>query len=247
MSIAVEMIDGGIAVVALDWPSKRNALGPNEAGELADVFEDLREPEVIVLKGNGPAFCAGGDLAAISAIAEQGPTAVREMVYSAFQRISRALRRSEAVTMVAVDGPAVGAGVDLAMLCDVRYVGPRGWFLQGWLALGLVPGMGGSWLMRNAAGSSVAWQFATSTARWDGRQLEARGLAMHVEGSAFDAALEHARQVASADPMAISGYAALLRGDQREFDEHLEQCARFQADLLTSDRFSEMARQRLAK
>lgn len=247
MSITLDMIDSGIAVVALDWPSKRNALGPNEAGELADVLEDLRMPQVIVLKANGPAFCAGGDLAAISAIAEHGPAAVREMVYNAFQRISRALRRSEAVTMAAVDGPAVGAGVDLAMLCDIRYVGPQGWFLQGWLSLGLIPGMGGSWLMRHAAGSAVAWQFATSTVRWDGRRLEARGLAIHVEGSAFAAALEHAQQVASTDPKAISGYASLLRGDQREFDEHLEQCAGLQADLLTSERFLEIARQRRAK
>jgi enoyl-CoA hydratase len=247
MSIAVEMIDDLVAVVTLDWPSKRNALGPNEAGQLADVLEELRESKVTILKGNGSAFCAGGDLAAISAVADHGASAVREMVYSAFQRISRALWRSEAVTMAAVDGPAVGAGVDLAMLCDMRYVGSQGWFLQGWLALGLVPGMGGAWLMRNAAGSAVAWQFATSTARWDGPRLEAVGLATHVEGSAFDVALEHARQVACAEPKATSAYAALLRGDQREFDEHLEQCATLQADLLTSARFMEMARQRLAK
>ena len=201
----------------------------------------------MVVRGNGPAFCAGGDLAAISAIAEQGSTAVRKMVYSGFQRIARSLRRLSAVTIAAIDGPAVGAGVDLAMLCDVRYVGPEGWFLQGWLSLGLVPGMGGNWMIRSAAGSAVAWEFATSLERWDGRLLERHGLATRVEGSAFESAVSRARQLAKTDQDAISGYVALLRGDQREFEEHLEHCATLQAKLLASDRFLDMARKRLKK
>jgi enoyl-CoA hydratase/carnithine racemase len=247
MSITLEAIDDGIAVVTLDWASKRNALGPDEADEVADLLEGLHLPKVIVLKANGPAFCAGGDLAAIAAIADQGAMAVREMVYRSFQRISRALRRSQAVTMAAVDGPAVGAGVDLAMLCDIRYVGSQGWFLQGWFALGLVPGMGGSWLIRKAAGDSVAWQFATSTERWDGQRLQKGGLAIEVQGSAFDAALEHARQVAKTDAKTISGYAALLRDDHEGFEQHLEQCAILQSELLASSNFLNMARSRLAK
>lgn len=246
MSVNLETTDG-ISVVALDWPVKRNALGPEEANELADALESLQSQQVVVLRGNGPAFCAGGDLLAISTIAEMGSAVVREMVYSGFQRIARSLRRLSAVTIAAIDGPAVGAGVDLAMLCDLRYVGSGGWFLQGWLSLGLVPGMGGNWMIRSVAGSGVAWEFATSSERWDGPKLDRHGLAINVEGSAFEAAMSRAVQLTKTDQNAISGYLALLRDREEEFEGHLEQCATLQADLLASDRFLTLARKQLQR
>lgn len=141
--VNVESLADGVVAVTLAWPRRRNALGPAEAGLLADAIEGLHEAQVVVLRAAGPAFCAGGDLRAILRLAADGDDAVRNAIYAEYQRLARAVVGFDGLSIAAIDGPAIGLGADLALMCDVRLAGSEAWFLQGWARLGLIPGTGG--------------------------------------------------------------------------------------------------------
>ncbi|HVT67663.1 MAG TPA: enoyl-CoA hydratase/isomerase family protein, partial [Trebonia sp.] len=112
-------------VVTLDWPEKRNSLGPEDTAEVAAAIEEARGKarSALVLTGSG-AFCAGGDLRAFSEVSRtMAVEQIRDTVYGRVQRMVRALAECPVPTIAAVDGPAVGLGFDLALACDMRFVG----------------------------------------------------------------------------------------------------------------------------
>jgi enoyl-CoA hydratase/carnithine racemase len=111
-------VSGAVARVTLDDPGRRNILSGALVGELTAAFDELEgrgAVTAVVLTGAGPAFCAGADLADLLAGADGDPAPVRR-VYSGFDRV----RRSPLLTIAAVNGPAVGAGMNLALVCDLR-------------------------------------------------------------------------------------------------------------------------------
>lgn len=232
----------GVAVVTLAWPERRNALGPEQALELAGALDRAGSARAVVLLADGPAFCAGGDLDAISELARQGREAVRDAIYSAFHAAALALWELPGVSIAAVDGPAVGLGADLALLCNMRFVGAGGWLDQGWSRLGLIPGTGGAWLLQSIAGAGTAWDFVTSAGSpWDGPKLERRGLAISVEGSAADAALERAGVIARWPAATVHAYRSLLQPTGEGYREHLARCLEHQTSLITSGEFLALA------
>jgi len=132
MGVITELA-GPAALVVLDWPQRRNALGPDEANEVAAALRAAAgQPDVrgIVLTGNG-AFCAGGDLGGMVARADMPPEERRALVYGAYQGLIRTLVELPVPTVAAVDGPAVGMGFDIALACDSRFIGPDGWLHTG--------------------------------------------------------------------------------------------------------------------
>src|SRR5262245_47905659 len=113
MPVRVEWEADGIASVVLAWPERRNALGPVQASEVAAALREAGEARAVILRAEGPAFCAGGDLDAIAALASRGPEAVRTALYDAFHAMARAIRGLRGISIAAVDGGAVGLGADL--------------------------------------------------------------------------------------------------------------------------------------
>jgi len=248
MSAEVSWKEDGLASVTLTWPDRRNALGPDEVLELAAALGEVSTARCVVLRAQGKAFCAGGDLDAIATVARSGREAVRDAIYTAYHAAARALWSLRGVSIAAVDGGAVGLGADLALLCNVRFVGARGWLDQGWARLGLVPGTGGAWLVESIAGKGTAWDFITSSGtRWDGPMLERRGLAVAVDGSAEDAAWERAQRVARWPEETVRAYVSLLRPTAEGYAEHLERCLEHQASLLAGDAFLELAERALGR
>jgi enoyl-CoA hydratase/carnithine racemase len=242
MGVDVSWQQDEVAAVTLGWPDRRNAIGPKEALELASALDDVRSARVVLLLAEGPAFCAGGDLDAIGALARQGPEAVRDAIYGAFHAAARALWGLPGISIAAVDGPAVGLGADLALLCNVRLVGTGGWLDQGWARLGLIPGTGGAWLVQSIAGTGTAWDFVTSAGTpWDGPTLERRGLATAVDGSAADAARQRAGRIARWPADTAGAYRSLLGPGAEAYEDHLTRCLDFQTTLLTSEAFLELA------
>ena len=156
--LAVEQ-RGPVRWLRLDRPERRNALTVELVGRLADaVLEAGADPAVraIAVTGAPPAFCAGGDLADLGAVADRGALAVTEVVYGQFHRLVRALGDVPVPVVAAVNGPALGAGLDLALACDLRVAGEDAVFASSWIAVGLVPGMGGAHLLTRALGSTRA-------------------------------------------------------------------------------------------
>ncbi len=148
--VRVETADG-VAVVTLDDAERRNVLSMPMVHEIVAAFDALEADEsvgAVVVTGAPPAFCAGADLGDLGRGGESGDGGGVSSVYDGFLRVAR----STLPTVAAVNGPAVGAGMNLALACDVRLVGRSGRFDTRFLRLGLHPGGGHTWMLQRAIG-----------------------------------------------------------------------------------------------
>jgi enoyl-CoA hydratase len=168
----------GVARVTLDDPARRNILSGALVDELTAAFDALEARDdvtAVVLTGAGKAFCAGADLADLLAAAEGDPSGVRR-VYGGFDRV----RRSPLVTIAAVNGPAVGAGLNLALACDIRVAGASAWFDCRFPAIGLHPGGGNLRMLQELVGPQTAAAMALCRRRLDAVAAQAAGLVLEV-------------------------------------------------------------------
>jgi enoyl-CoA hydratase len=199
MSLHVERRDA-VAVLTLDDPERRNALTAPLVAELVDTLEQLGADEgvgALVVTGAGSAFCAGadlGDLLALSTIDEQGAMEVRA-IYEAFL----AVRASSLPTVAAVNGPAVGAGFNLALACDVRITSPAARFDARFAQIGLHPGGGHVWMLERLAGPQTTAAMVCFGEKVDGELAVDLGLAWRCVDAAelLDVAVELAARAAS--------------------------------------------------
>lgn len=150
MSVLLERRDG-VGVITIDMPERRNSLTIESSAQLQEhvgVCETDESISAIVVTGAPPAFCAGADLTALGEAREEGLRAI----YAGFLAVAR----SALPTIAAVNGAAVGAGLNLALACDVRLVGPRARFDARFLQLGLHPGGGMTWMVQRIVGPQTA-------------------------------------------------------------------------------------------
>ncbi|MBW3668193.1 MAG: enoyl-CoA hydratase [Actinobacteria bacterium] len=189
--------DDGVAVVTLDDPTRRNALTLPLVAELTAAFDSLEadgETGAVVVTGAPPAFCAGADLGELGGSRQEGLRAI----YEGFLRIAR----SPLPTVAAVNGPAVGAGMNLALCCDVRMAGRSARFDTRFLQLGIHPGGGHTWMLHHAVGPQAAAAMVLFGEVLDGQAAVDRGLAWRCvdDHALLDEARQLASQAASAPP-----------------------------------------------
>ncbi len=178
MDVLVER-RGGVAVLTVSDPARRNALTLDLSDRLARAVEACDRDEsvhAIVITGAPPAFCAGGDLGALAAAGESGSAADLHRIYAGFLAVASAT----VPTIAAVNGPAVGAGLNLALACDLRLAGPAALFDARFLQLGIHPGGGMTWLAQRAAGPQTAAALALFGEPLDAAQAVRTGLAYRV-------------------------------------------------------------------
>jgi enoyl-CoA hydratase len=174
MSVLVE-VQGRVAVVTLNEPERRNALTRELAAELAGVIDQLESDDGVgaaVITGAGPAFCAGGDLKTL----QSGDEPALRAIYESFLRVAR----STLPTVAAVNGPAVGAGLNLALSCDVRLASTKALFDTRFMQLGVHPGGGNTWLLRDLGGQQLASALVLFGQALDGPAAVRVGLAWDV-------------------------------------------------------------------
>ncbi|MFJ9543259.1 enoyl-CoA hydratase-related protein [Streptomyces sp. NPDC101225] len=179
----------GVAVVTLQAPERRNLLSAEMVRALSDAFDQLEEDRTIrcaVLTGAGSAFCAGADLSTLEDAAHGRFEPVRG-VYEGFLRVLR----SPLPTIAAVNGPAVGAGFNLALACDVRLAAESAVFDTRFARLHLHPGGGHSWLLVQAVGRQQATVACLFGQVWKAQEAYERGLVagVHPDGQVLDAAV----------------------------------------------------------
>lgn len=184
----------GVAHLVLCRPERRNALGAAGSAELAAAVAAAEEDPAVgalVLSGEGPAFSAGGDLAELERADEAG---LRD-VYAGFLRVARSILPSVA----AVGGPAVGAGMNLALSCDLRLVSPSARFACRFLDLGLHPGGGHAWMLERLVGRQGAAAMLLFGEDLDGEEAVRRGLAWRCvpDDELLDVAHALARRIAA--------------------------------------------------
>ena len=201
----VTLADGpadGVRVLTLDDPDRRNALSPQlqaELGTAVDAVHADPRVRVLVVAGAGTAFSAGADLPAIFGDTERDVADTRTVlraVYDSFLRV----RRLEIPTIAAVQGAAVGAGVNLALCCDVRIAGPRARFGITFTKLGLHPGGGCTFFLTQALGRQRALSLILDGGQLDADEALRLGLVREVADDPLTAALDTAARWARIDP-----------------------------------------------
>jgi 2-(1,2-epoxy-1,2-dihydrophenyl)acetyl-CoA isomerase len=195
---------------------------------------------VLALTGSPPVFCAGGDLTDLGAVAEEGALAVAEVVYGQFHRLVRALGDVPVPVVAAVNGAALGAGLDLALCCDLRVAADTAVFASSWISVGLVPGMGGAHLLTRAVGSTRANELVLLGRRVEAAEALAWGLVNEVVGAEELEACVDAlgAQLSGLSRTALArSKAALRRATVESFDTELAVLGSTQGTLLTGAEF----------
>lgn len=200
--VKLEERTDGVRLITLVDPERRNAMGAAMGAELVAACAAVRaDPaaRALVVTGEGSAFCAGADLPALFGDPDRPVTQTHEEL-SGYYRTFLAVRDLPLPTVAAVNGPAVGAGLNLAMCCDIRVAAPSASFAATFARIGLHPGGGCTWFLVQALGPSRALRTLLLGDAIDGEQAVAWGLA---EGPAEDcvaAALDLAGRFAGVDP-----------------------------------------------
>jgi enoyl-CoA hydratase len=186
-------------------------------GAAYDALEADDGVNAVVLTGAGPAFCAGAELSVLRAAADGNFADVRK-VYDGFLRVLH----SPLPTIAAVNGPAVGAGFNLALACDIRLAGRRAVFDTRFAKLRLHPGGGHSWLLTRLVGPQQAMLATAFGEVWNADQAKDAGLvaAVHDDDKLIDAAIAIARR---------------LDGQESAFARRLVDTVRRSPGLLTHD------------
>jgi 2-(1,2-epoxy-1,2-dihydrophenyl)acetyl-CoA isomerase len=238
--------EGETLVLTLDRPERRNASTVALVSALADAVgaAAAEGARTVLLTGAPPVFCAGGDLTDLSAVAERGALAVSETIYGQFHRLVRTMGEVPVPVVAAVNGAALGAGLDLAAVCDLRIASADATFASSWIGVGLVPGMGGAtWLTRLLGGARAA-ELVLTGRRIDAVTAERWNLVNEVvEADALlDRGLGLCADLAALPPVALArSKAALRRTLAGGMEGELAALGAVQGSLLTGPEFAERA------
>ena len=166
-------VKDGIATARLNRPEKKNALSEEMVAGLARVLREAQEDpavRVLVLTGAGDAFCSGGNLGRRAKEGEgttPTPLQRKTRLQQGTHRVALAVESFDKPLIAAVNGPAVGAGMDLALMCDLRFAARSARFSEGYIRVGLLPGNGGCYFLPRIVGTAAALELL-----WTGDFIE---------------------------------------------------------------------------
>lgn len=248
MSDVLERDVDGVRIVTLNRPETLNALTMEAMADLGARLEAAgADPGVgaVVITGAGPAFSSGGDVRFLQEIPGMPLERVREVVYGTFQRPIRAIRAMAKPVIAAVNGPAVGAGCELALAADFRLASEGARFGEVWIRIGCVPALGGMFLLPRIVGLTKAVEMILTGTLVEAAEAHRIGLVNRVVPGAglLDAALDLARSLASGPASALAlAKAAIDRGLTTDFAAALEAALDAQARCFTTEDFAEGVR-----
>lgn len=248
MSHILLNIDQHIATLTLNQPKLRN---PISDIKVVDAFVDAisqvnRDPNIrcLIITGAGSAFSSGGnikDMQNTQGMFAGDANAIRANYANVIQRIPVALYECEIPTIAAVNGPAVGAGCDLALYCDMRIASTAASFAESFIKVGLIPGDGGAWILPKIAGFGRAAEMAFTGEAISAQQAYDWGMINQIvePESLMDAANDLANRIVINPPEALKATKQLLRAsNNHSLDSILQLSAAIQANLhQTNDHF----------
>ena len=207
--IKLEVADDGVAVLELNRPERLNAFNRQMIGEwreaLAQIADD-RRIRAVVLTGAGRAFCAGGDADEMTEMQTAGNVERKEYLWRSIQKIPLAMERLEQPIIAAVNGTARGAGLDMALMCDIRLCGTSSTFAESYINMGVISGDGGTWFLPRVIGVSRALELLWTGRVVDAAEAERIGMVNRVvpDADVRSEALALARSIAAQPPQAVA-------------------------------------------
>lgn len=230
--------EGGVVTLTFNMPETRNVITDDDvAFAMVSACERLQEDMsvgCVILTGAGDAFSAGGNIKHMRD--KKGSfggdaIAVRDGYRRAIQRFALALYNLEVPTIAAVNGPAYGAGCDMAFACDIRIASEKAVFAENFVKVGIISGDGGSWLLPRAIGMSRAAEMSFTGEPVNAADALAWGLVSRVvpDAELLPEAMKLAQRIAANPPRALRLQKRLLReGQTVRYETLLELAAAFQ-------------------
>ena len=205
---------GSTLVMTFSNPGLRNALGPAMYAACMTAFDDIAgdaSVRAVILTGADGMFCAGGDLNRLLENRSQ-PQQVQADAIDQLHRMTRAITGCTRPVIAAVEGYAAGAGMSLALACDMITAGTSARFVMAYAKVGLSPDGGGSWFVTHALPRQTAAEMMLEGGAWPAARLHALGVVNTLadDGKALDAALEHAERLAALSPHALGRIKQLI-------------------------------------
>lgn len=213
MSVTYKL-ENDVAVITLDRPNSFNAITADLAAGLVDAMGRAgAEARAAVLTGAGKAFCAGADLAEIAeGYKSDGPN-LGAVLDNHFHPAVLSLVNASVPTVAAINGVAAGAGMGLALACDLRLMSDQSFFISAFAGIGLAPDSGTTWWLAQDVGVSRALEITLTNRRVRAEEACALGLAMDVVSAdgLMDAAMERASALADLVPDSLVTTRKLIR------------------------------------
>ena len=206
--IKLDVADDGVAVLELNRPERLNAFNRQMTTEwrvALDQIADDKRVRAMVLTGAGRAFCAGGDADDMTVMQTAGNVERKEYLLQ-IQKIPLAMERLGIPVIAAINGTARGAGLDMALMCDIRICGTSSTFAESYINMGLISGDGGTWFLPRVIGVSRALEMLWTGRVVDAVEAERIGMVNHVVADAEvrTEGLKLARAIAAQPAQAVS-------------------------------------------
>jgi len=232
--------EDGIATITIDRPETYNAFTGNTLEELNDAIRRATGDDavhVVVLTGAGDGFCAGADVTEMP-----DWSALRKEEYAGYlwtvQNVVRQLRGTPKPTIAAVGGPAIGAGCDFALACDLRVMGEGGILREGFVRVGLVPGDGGAWLLPRLIGESKAREYLLRGVDIPPQEAVDVGLATGVAEDPLAEARSLAEELLSLPALAVRNTNRLV-DPEMSFEDYCERAIAYQWECVNDPEHDE--------
>ncbi len=245
--LRVERPSEGVVLVTLDNPEQRNAMSDPMTTAWARTMRELKEDpdvRVVVVTGEGSAFCSGGDPRWIASEPDAPVHALRTRMLG-FYEAWLSIRELDVPTIAAINGPAVGAGLCMALACDLRYAGASARMSVPFVRLGMHAGMAATYTLPNVVGPAHARDLLLTGRMVDAEEAFRIGLVSSVtpDGEFLDAVLETARGIAATAPVASRLTKIALRdGGHADFASGLQWEALAQPVTLATEDLQEGVR-----
>jgi len=230
----------GIATVTIDRPEAYNAFTKDTLVELNDAIGRATDDDgvyVVVLTGAGDGFCAGADVTDMPDWSEQTKEEYAGYLWTV-QNVVRRLRSTPKPTIAAVGGPAIGAGCDFALACDLRVMGEGGILREGFVKVGLVPGDGGAWLLPRLIGESKAREYLLRGVDIPPEEAVDVGLATSVAEDPLAEARELAGELLSLPALAVRNTNRLV-DPSMTFEDYCERAIEYQWECVNDPEHEE--------
>lgn len=234
----------GVALLTLDHPDRRNAMSDEMTASWVAAVDELaadRSVRVVVVTGAGTAFCSGGDTGWIASEPDASVDHLRTRMM-AFYRAWLSIRRLEVPTIAAVNGAAIGAGLCLALACDLRYAARGAKLGAPFVKLGMHPGMAGTHLLPGVVGEAHARDLLLTGRIVDADEALRLGLVsrVHEPETFLDEVLDTAAGIAATAPIASRlTKLALADGGHRDLESGLQWEAMAQPITLATEDLQE--------
>lgn len=211
-------VSDGIGTITLNRPDRKNAFTLSMIDAWANALRTAREDpdvRVVLVTGSSGSFCAGVDL---DDFAQITTTAGRhDVLHNRVHRVAAAALDLDKPLVAAIDGVAVGAGMDMALACDIRLASTRSRFSESYIRVGLLPGDGGAHLLPRIIGQARALDLL-----WTGRWVDAQEaldlgivLSVHEPEHLAGAALAYCEALVARPPLAVQAIKRLVRNGER--------------------------------